>query len=53
MSKLVKEGHNGHFGICFKSQEDKIINSFCLLQLKEEKNVNGKRGGPVAKMAFC
>ena len=34
MSKLRK-GHNGHFGN-FKSQQDKIINSSCLLQLKED-----------------
>ena len=49
MTKLGKEGHNGHFRICFNENKAKkgIVSS--LTSLKRSKNVNLGKGEPVAR----
>ena len=39
MSKLVKEGHNGHFKICLNENNAKKMNSVVSNLKKEAKNV--------------
>ena len=49
MSKLGKEGHNGHFRICFNENNAKKGIVLSLTSLKGSKNVNLGRVDPVAK----
>ena len=43
MSKLGKEGHNGHFRICLNELNDKTRNSILLLKLKRGEKVRQGR----------
>ena len=43
MSKLRKEGHNGHFRICLNENNAKIRNRTHLLKFKRGENVKSKK----------